>query len=363
MSQDARAMVFDGPGRPLRPERFPLPDLGPGEVLVRVVACTLCGSDLHTYQGRRATDCPTILGHEIVGVVEALSSEDLAADLQGEPLRVGDRVVWSLTVGCGACFFCARGLPHKCDRLVKYGHERIRPAHALSGGLATHCHLRRGTAVLRVPAGVPDLVACPAGCATATVAAALRPAGGLAGAVVLVQGAGMLGLTAAALAASRAAAAVVVCDPDPGRVQLARRFGATHAVLVEEGGGAVRAVVARLTDGRGADVALELSGAPAAVEAGLGLLRIGGVFVWVGAVFPTRPVAVTPETVVRRHLTIHGVHNYHPRDLVVALEFLGRHHHNYPFAELVSRRFRLEEAGAAFRLAGERQAVRVAVIL
>jgi alcohol dehydrogenase len=330
-------------------------------VLVRVRACTLCGSDLHTFEGRRATPCPTILGHEIVGVVEALPADGPAADGYGRPLRVGDRVVWSLTAGCGVCFFCTHELPQKCERLFKYGHERIEPAHPLSGGLASHCQLRRGTAILRVPDAVPDLVACPAGCATATVAAALRHAGDVAGAVVLVQGAGMLGLTAAAFAATRGAAAVVVCDTNAARLALAERFGATHAVPLEEGSEELRGRIDALTDGRGADVALEFSGAATAVEAGPSLLRVGGRCVWIGAVFPSRPVALSPETVIRKHLSIHGVHNYLPRDLATALEFLSARHGFYPFAELVSRQFPLEEAEAAFRFAAASRPVRVAV--
>ena len=81
-------------------------------------------------------------------------------------------------------------LPQKCEQLFKYGHERITPAHPLSGGLAEFCHLALGTPILPVPDALPDLVACPVNCATATVAAALRAAGGCRGRSVLVQGAG-----------------------------------------------------------------------------------------------------------------------------------------------------------------------------
>jgi alcohol dehydrogenase len=245
-------------------------------------------------------------------------------------------------------------------RLLKYGHAALGEAHALSGGLATHCHLLRGTAVYRVPDDLPDLVACPATCATATVAAALRHAGDVSGATVLIQGAGMLGLTAAAFAATRGAAAVVVSDVDPVRTALATRFGATHTATDSR---ELPALLHALTGGRGPDVALEMSGAPAAVEAGLELLRVGGRHVWIGTVFPTRPVAISPETIVRRHLTIHGVHNYHPRDLGEALAFLTANHRGYPFAELVGGRFPLDEAEAAFRFAARDRPVRVAVTM
>src|SRR5262249_43661003 len=97
----ALAMLFDGPGRPLRPAVVPVPRPEEGEVLVRVEMCTLCGSDLHTFSGRRSEPCPTVLGHEVLGRVEALP-EGAAGGLS-----VGERVVWSVAAGCGACFFCA----------------------------------------------------------------------------------------------------------------------------------------------------------------------------------------------------------------------------------------------------------------
>lgn len=359
MKAAARAMIFEGPGRPLVPRELTLPALQAGEVLVRVRLCTLCGSDLHSYEGRRAVPCPSILGHEMVGIVESLAGD--ARDLNGQPLHPGDRVVWGLAVSCGACFFCTHELPQKCERIVKYGHQPLRPPHLLNGGLSTHCHLLANTAILRLPDELPDLVAGPAGCATATVAAALRHAGVLADAVVLVQGAGMLGLTAAAMARSRGARAVLVCDTDPSRLALAERFGATHVLPAGDAG--LRPTIDNLTQGRGADVALELSGASAAIEAGLELLRIGGRYVWVGAVAPVPAVAVLPERMVRGQLSIHGVHNYHPRDLLAAVEFLCSEHRRYPFAELVATTLPLEEATAAFAHAATHRPVRVGVVV
>ncbi|WP_227254418.1 alcohol dehydrogenase catalytic domain-containing protein [Frigoriglobus tundricola] len=172
-----KAAIFDGPDQPLRVERVSAPAIKRGEALVRVSLCTVCGSDLHTFSGRRRERTPCVLGHEPVGVVEEINGD--LFDVSGAPVRAGDRVVWAVAVSCGACFFCRRGLPQKCDSLRKYGHEAVTPQCGPVGGLATHCHLLRGTAIVRVPADLPDAVAAPAGCATATVAAVLR-AGGLA---------------------------------------------------------------------------------------------------------------------------------------------------------------------------------------
>jgi len=356
------AMVFEGPGQPLAWREFARPTLGPGELLVEVTCTTLCGSDLHTYEGRRHTDCPTILGHEILGRIAELRPGDPPLDLAGRKLAVGDRVTWSVASSCGTCFYCELGLPQKCEHLFKYGHERTDPRHPLSGGLARHCHLALGTAVLKVPDALPDEVACPANCATATVVAAFRVAGDCRNRAVLVQGAGMLGLTAAAMAQHLGAREVIVCDPDEERLRLAQRFGATHSVVIRPGGeDDVTDAVAAATAGRGVDLALELSGAPQAIETGLKLLRIGGRYIWVGPVFPST-ITIMPEVVVRRLLRIEGVHNYTPADLIRALDFLAEASGQFPFADLVAARFPLAEADAAFRHAISTKAPRIAVV-
>jgi alcohol dehydrogenase len=296
-----------------------------------------------------------------LGRVAALPNKPVV-DLAGRPLAVGDRVTWSIAASCGECFFCRRDLPQKCERLFKYGHEKIEAAHPLSGGLAEYCHLARGTALLRVPDALPDEVACPANCATATVAAALRVAGDCRDAVVLIQGAGMLGLTASAMAKSRGARVIMVTDPDANRLPWALRFGATHAIHLKPGSDELAQTMHAATDGRGVDVALELSGSPEAIEAGLRLLRIGGRYMLVGAVFPARDVAISAEQIVRRLLRIEGVHNYAPIDLETAVEFLAANYTSYPFAELVSGRFELADAEAAFQFALSTKSPRVAIV-
>ena len=361
VAQKCLAAVFTGPGHPLTLEHLPVPRLGPGEVLVRVTCCTLCGSDLHTFQGRRTTPTPTILGHEIVGKIAGLGPGAPFHDYGGKPLQLGDRVTWPVTASCGDCFYCDRDLPQKCERLFKYGHEKITTTHALSGGLAEYCHLALGSAMVRLPDVLQDSVAAPSSCATATAVAALRAAGGCENEVVLIQGAGMLGLNACALARLRGAREVIICDVDADRLGWAGLFGVSQQVLWREGGEELAKVVKKVSGGRGVDVALEMSGAPSAIEAGLTLLGTGGRYVLVGAVFPTRAVAVEPETVIRRLLTIRGVHNYTAGDLNEAVSFLAQNHQRYPFAQRIGATFPLREARQAFQHAIEKRPLRVAV--
>jgi threonine 3-dehydrogenase len=313
-----RAAVWVGTGFEL--QKVDVPGLGDGETLVRVQLATVCGSDLHTVSGRRRAPCPSVLGHEAVGEVVAVGAN-------GE-LRPGDRIVWSVTVACGQCDRCRSGRTAKCRAVRKIGHERFDGAWALSGAYAEHIVLPRGVAVARVPAMMPDAVAAPAACATATVMATLEAAGDVAGRRVLICGAGMLGLTAAAACAA-AGARVRVSDIDPSRLELVDRFGGTP-----DTGGTV-------------DAAIDFSGSSAAISGALARLDVYGVLVLAGSVLPAPPLSVDPESVVRQWLTITGVHNYEPRHLAKAVDFLGSTRDVYPWAGLVSEPVQLDDLASA----------------
>jgi alcohol dehydrogenase len=355
-----RAVVFTGPGNPLEVLRFSTPEPRGAEVLVRVTCCTLCRSDLHTHAGRRAEPTPTVLGHEIVGRIEAFGPGAPREDAAGLPVSVDSRISWAIAVGCGACFFCNEDLPQKCQRPYKYGHQCLTTDRHMGGGLADCILLVPGTAYFRIPDAIPDQVAAPANCATATVAGLLRHAGSVAGRTVLIMGAGMLGLTACAMASAAGARGVMVSDPLPANRERARRFGATHAFAPEakELSDGVREV----THGRGADLVLELAGVAQSVEAALALARTGGTVVLAGTVAPVGKVEFDPEDVVRRMLTIRGVHNYHPRDLSAALEFLAGPGRNFPWESLIFAEYPLGKVEEAFADAHTHPGVRVAVV-
>jgi len=351
-------MVFTGAGRPLEPTEFASPMPTGGEILVRVTCCTLCRSDLHTHAGRRIEPMPTVPGHEIVGRIEAFGPDSPRRDALGEALEVGTRVTWAVNVGCGACFFCRHDLPQKCERPHKYGHHRNSADRPLGGGLAETILLAERTFVVRVPDEIPDRVAAPANCATATAAALLRYGGPISGGTVLILGAGVLGLTACAMARVGGAEAVVVCDPlESGRLR-AEAFGATHTCPPDALADALRDA----THGRGADVVLELAGHADAARSAIASARVGGTVVLAGTVSPVGTIGLDPEAVVRRMLTIRGVHNYHPSDLVAAIRFLAGQGRAFPFAELVAATYPLERADDAFADAHARPGVRVAVI-
>lgn len=351
-TEGVRAAVFEGlPGR-LTIKSYPVPAVEPGEILVEVLGCTLCGSDLHTAEGRRQVAVPTVLGHEIVGRITAIG-DGRAEDLAGQPLAPDDRVVWAIVASCSSCRNCLRGLPQKCDRGIKYGHERARDRRIFTGGLADVCLLAPGTAVVKLPDAMPLEVACPAGCATATVAAAIEPAGDLAGKTVAVFGLGLLGLTACGMARAAGAADVLAIDPIPSRRERAAAFGATAAIV--PGSLAAHPAAGAI------DLAIDVAGSPRAIAEALDQTAIGGSIHLVGSVAPLGTVPLDPEQVVRRLLTIRGFHNYAPRHLLAAVRFLAAHGSRFPFASLVERWHRLADAEAAFADAVGSEAVRIGV--
>lgn len=311
----ATAMVWIGEGHPHEMIAVPGVALGDGDVLVAVEMSTICGSDVHTVQGRRSAPVPLVLGHESVGRVIA-TGDCGATSVDGSPLRIGDRVVWSVTISCGTCDRCARGLTQKCRTLGKYGHDRVGVNGDLTGAFGSHVQVRAGTAIVRVPESLPASVLAPASCATATAWAAVNRAArdhDLEGASVRVHGAGLVGLTAAAIAVERGAS-VEVLDPNPARLALATRFGA--APLDHD-----------------PEVVIEASGH--AVADALAGVATGGTVVLVGSVFPADPVPLDAESIVRRLVTVSGVHNYTGTELAEAVAFLGGRGRAYPFADAV----------------------------
>ncbi|WP_433259519.1 zinc-binding dehydrogenase (plasmid) [Streptosporangium sp. CA-135522] len=328
-----------------------LPRLLPGEVLVRVELATICGSDLHTIAGDRLTPLPTVLGHEAVGIIQAVGST--ARTAHGQPLLPGQRITWTIGTFCGSCRRCRRGIPQKCENVRKYGHEAITDHWRLNGGLATHCHLLAGTGLVAVPASLPPEVAAPANCATATVVCAARRAELKADDSVVVIGCGMLGLTAVAYAHDLGVEHIIACDIDGGRRALAQEFGATVAC-------SPAALEAAVKD-FGADVVFELSGNSRAVQSALDIVGLDGRVALVGSVSPGPKVSFEPNAFVRNLSRVIGSHNYTVHDLAEAVDFLMRTPKQDLFAALVPASFPLSDIDTAVATASTGAAPRIAV--
>jgi len=274
-------------------EDVPAPRVGPGEALIRVKACGICGSDVHGMDGSTGRRRPPIvMGHEAAGTIE-----DLGPGVSG--WARGDRVTFDSTVWCGTCWHCRRGEINLCDNRQVLG---VSCAEYRRDGAFTELVAVPARLLYRLPDALSFEEAALVESLSIAVHAASRARVRL-GDAGLVVGAGMIGLLAVQALKLRGCAFVAAADVAPDRLELARKLGA-DAVIDTRTGDAV-ALMRRLTDGRGADVAVEAVGLPDTVRVAVESVRKGGEVVLVGNFSPE--IALPLQSVVVREVTLHGI--------------------------------------------------------
>ena len=348
-----KAAIFKGHGHPFELTSREVPELQPGELLVKTLYTTLCGSDIHTYCGRRQEPPEVVLGHEIVGEIVRIDPAHAGVDERGTALAIGDRVTWSVFSVPPGVEAPRADIPQKSERLFKYGHALACGDDVFNGGLADYCILRSNTALVRLPFEMPLAVAATISCAHSTVAGALRVAGPIAGKRVMVFGAGLLGLSCVSMCKEAGAEWVSVMDLDPNRLAWSEKFGANFAYGYPED-------TSKLPWPE-ADIVFDMTGRPEVMAMGMDSLALGGIAVWIGAVYPAEAVPVDAQKLVRRILQIRGLHNYNYEDLLAATAFIETHYREYPFEALVEKEYGLDEVETAFAYAHEVKPVRVGI--
>ena len=317
---------------------------------MKILLSTICGSDIHTIEGKRTEDTPCILGHEAVGEIVAINSR--------EGFAVNDRVTWTIANSCGHCPACTEyGLPEKCNELFKYGHASINNGSGLNGCYASHIHIRRGTHMVKVPISVHNWAVAPANCALATMVNAVSHMAGNPKKVV-VQGGGLLGLYTCGLLKEMGVSKIFCLEIKEERFQLIEQFGAI-AVDARDSEAATQFILDQVGDG--VDVVFEVAGLKKLIPQGLALLRPGGGYILVGLVHPDSELGITAEQIIRKCLYIKGVHNYAPWHLDEAVSFLERNRDRYPFESLVSPPYQLEELEKAVHEAKQQKWARVSI--
>ena len=346
-----KASVLEQFKAPLQLRSYPLPSrLEPGATLVRTEMAGICGTDVHLWKGELPITLPVILGHETVGRIEQLG-EGVETDWIGQPLKTGDRVTWNPSAACGSCYYCAeKRLPTRCTSRKAYGiGYRCDAAPHFLGGYAEFHYLRKGTTLFKLADDLPTESVIGAGCALNTAIHGVERTGLAWRDVVVVQGAGPVGIAALAVAKSAGPAQVIVVGAPKARLEMAKRFGADHVIDIDE----VKlpsdriAAVRALTGGYGADAVLECVGSPSAVVEGMEMCRDGGKYLVLGHYCDAGPVSWNPHVVTRKQLAVIGSWSSEPRHMKAALGFLRDHRERFPFAEMVSHRFRLEDANEA----------------
>jgi 2-desacetyl-2-hydroxyethyl bacteriochlorophyllide A dehydrogenase len=334
MPTKSLSAVWYGAGD-LRLEERPVPEIGPQDVLVDVVSCGVCATDLHLLDGSIGLYAPPrVLGHEVAGIVSAVGDNV-------SHVKKGDAVALDTSVACNTCFYCREARPFMCLNRVNVG-----------AGFSEY-NVVPASVVYKLPPGLkPELgsLAEPLSCAMHAVSRAeLRPTDSVA-----IVGAGALGLLVLIVARLSGATRSVVSDLDATRRELAAHFGASR--VVDPATEDLVAVAKEMTDGRGVDCAFEAVGSAATIEQAFNLPRRGGTLVQVSVPPTAARVALPAYELFSRELTIKGSY-IRTTEFHRAVDLLG----TLDLSPLVTRRFELRGIHDAIAAARGRQSIRVLV--
>jgi L-iditol 2-dehydrogenase len=341
------AAVYHGPGD-LRVEEVPVPKIGAGELLVKVLSASICGTDLRIYHGNHRMYTPgtiRIPGHEVVGTIAEIGS-----GLEG--FVTGERVFIAPNMGCGHCAQCVSGNNNLC---ANYGAIGV----TMDGGFAEFMRVpaksvQQGNVILVSESVDPAVAALmePFACVLrGQNALKIQP-----GEIVLVIGAGPIGVMHMKLAKVRGAGRVIVSEPMTDRAVQAKRMGADRAVNpLEEN---LPAVIQEESKGRGADVIIVAAPVHAAQETALTLAAIGGRINFFGGLPKDRPTINFDSNLVHyKELVITGTTACSTNDCWQATRIVNSG--LIDLSDLVSQRFALREAVSGFAAAEDRKSLKI----
>ncbi|HMA79653.1 MAG TPA: alcohol dehydrogenase catalytic domain-containing protein, partial [Candidatus Binatia bacterium] len=257
-----RAAVITEHNKPLTIQQVQIPKLDPGSLLVKITASTLCGTDVHRWHGPLGdTDSlPIITGHEPCGTVQDVAGE--RTDILGNPVKRGDRVVWSY-VACGSCYYCTVACqPCICRSRASWGHNRSDQHPYLLGSCAEYMYVPKECLIIKVPDEVTSASAAASACAYRTVMHGYDRLGAIKShETVVIQGSGPLGNFATAVAKDHGAKKVLVIGAPAARLEVTKKMGADGVLNLEEVTEEKqrRQWVKDHTDGRGADVVVQVA--------------------------------------------------------------------------------------------------------
>jgi L-iditol 2-dehydrogenase len=344
--------------------------------ILRITHCGVCGTDPHMFTGHLSVPMPLVMGHEFAGVIEGWGPDFPARDAYGRDLSPGDPVVVGTTLSCGTCHYCrfVRHRENLCENVDIYGITLgCSEEPFVRGGYADLTYLFRQTWLYKLPANVSLKMAAlsdPIACGTRALERAFAPGLPLAGEgmglgkSVVIQGLGPIGILTGAAARAMGASPVIGIDRIPMRMDMAKRFGFDEILSLEElpevddRAAAVRS----LTRGLGADVVVEIVGLPPAFAESLRLVRKGGTIVEFGHFTDNGTVPINPQDIVNLDVDILGSYAYPNSQIGTSLALLSRYADVYPFEDLVTHTFGVEDTEHAIEASRDKLCVKAMVV-
>lgn len=323
-----KAAVFYAP-RDIRVETVDKPEAGVGEIVIKVKACGICGSDLHVYKTGvfSSFGTPRVMGHEFSGEVVALGAGV-------EEIKMCDRVTAAGYRPCGECYGCRRGQPGRCTSKLVVGYQ-------LDGGLAEYVlvpNAKLGKSVFMIPSSLSwqEAATIEPVSVAAFVAKLIESKPGQ---TMVVLGAGMIGQVVLQALKSVHAPRIIVSEVAPKRLAIARKHGADIVVNPKETD--LVKLVAEATSGDMADVVVEVTGSPLVFDQAVEILHPGGTLIQVG-MFDTK-VEINLNRIIEKNITLKGCLGGSMRRAIELMES-GK----VKTQDLITHRFKLDDIKAAF---------------
>lgn len=351
VSKKAKAAVFVAPNTPFEIKEYPLTVPAEGMAAVKLIASGICGTDLHFMHGKLDTAVPTVLGHEFIGSVEAISD----SDAEKYDIHTGDTVIIDIACPCGECLLCHEGDDANCIHLgvTNDGHPDDAPH--FHGGFGEYNYAPVQNLV-KVPNSLDAVTSAVFACAGPTTlhAIALGEKAGNNFAnmnVAVVQGLGPVGMFAVMYFASIGVKNIisVAGRTNPEREKLAKSLGATQCYTLDvTSADEIKEIILKVSGGLGADVVFEGSGAHQAVAQGLPWLRNRGVYLIPGQYSSQGTIEISPEMITFAALQLIGSSQYSLIDVANYIKFLENNPDLMPKIRATASTYSVADINKAF---------------
>jgi threonine dehydrogenase-like Zn-dependent dehydrogenase len=345
---------------------FEISPLKDTEILVKIEAAGVCGSDLHMYRGEDPRlKLPMIPGHEGIGRVAEIKGH--VYDINGEKIKVSDRLIWDRGIVCGNCYYCTVAKkPFLCKNRKVYGISfSVEDKPFPNGCYSEYIKLAPQTKIIKIKQKMehPEVMVT-ASCSGATSYHGVEEADIKGNEVVLIQGPGPLGLFTAAFCKEKGIKTIILTGSSKSkqRMELAKKFGATHLIYRDiTKFSKQKEIIENLSEGRGADIIFETSGSIKAVETGQHFLAPAGKYIIEGIAVPSGKTGIELfENLVRKNSSFKGIWVSDTSHLYNTVNFMlnGK----YPFEKIINAKFKLEDAGKAINSVNDRNILKSVIL-
>jgi L-iditol 2-dehydrogenase len=361
-----KVAVIEEYNKPYRFREFAIPEVEENAILVKVQMAGVCGTDVHQVRGELGLKpkLPIIPGHEVIGEIVKLG-KGRTADSTGQPLKIGDRIMWP-HVSCWDCFACSvNNQPTLCERRFAYGMSYSGVHPYLTGSFAEYEYVIPRAQVIKIPDELANEEVIGVCCAFRTVVAAFERLGafGIESSVV-VQGCGPVGLYSTILAVESGASQVIVIGAPELRLDLAKKWGAGRVINIDEIPDHARRkeAILKYTDGRGPDIVIEASGFPIAFREGMDIVRRGGRYLVIGQSSMEAEQSIIPGLIMQKYMEIIGSSSATISHYYKALQFIKNKRKKYAFADIVTHKFHLDQLNEAVTSMAKGQEIKPVIL-